>query len=156
MPQQWIATVSVGVALLSLIITVIVLVRKSGIEEGAIRGKIRSVCEKLKGLREELLGRIGRVELDQATAAENHRQDVQRVFDAIAEADRKDEARYTDIDQKQEELFEKIDKKVDEQHGRLRTTMTMVQAAVMALMAVNDKIDPETITKITSGGGFPD
>lgn len=156
MSQQWIAFAAVVVALLSLIVTVIVLVRKSGMEEGAIRARIKAVCQKVKTLREELLGRIGRVENDQSTAAANHREDVQRIFDAIAESDKKDAARYLAIEQKNEELIDEVDKKVDEQHGRLRTTMTMVQAAVMALMAVNKDIDPETIAKITSGGGFPD
>ena len=145
MSQQWLAFAAVGVAGLSLIVTVIVLIRNSAIETGAIGAKLRAVGEKIKELRDELLGRIRRVESDQVTSNALHREDVQRVFDRITESERKNEVQHS-----------VILSNVNDQHARVGGRLTMLQAGLMALMAVNDKIDAETITRITNGGGFPD
>lgn len=139
--QSWIPVASIAVAFLSLLVTIIVLVRKSGIEEGAIRAKLKAACDKIRQLRIELTNRIKRTEEQQDQLENIHRNDIERVFDKIDD-------KFNTLDKKNETRYQELDIKGLERHKRIRKTLTINQKLVQALLMINDDIDAETINKI--------
>lgn len=127
--EQGIHLISVLVPLLSVLVMAVAMIRRSGSESGGMRAKVKAVCESLKTFKSEILGRMKRVEDAQVRAEDHHREDVQRVF----------------------EKLETMEGENQKRHKRLRSTLTIHQRQLTALMAVNPEISAELIVKLTNG-----
>ena len=128
--DQWLRILSMVVPLLSLLVTAAVLIRRGGSESGALRARVKAVCEKFKSLKAELLARVQRVESNCNRVEEHQRQDTQRIFTKLEDLDERNQAR----------------------HVRLRSSITTQGKQITALLMVNPEINQEMIDRLTAGG----